>query len=284
VDPNLLTSLLDLPVALPASAWTGHIPFLNVLIAAIEPKRVVELGVNHGGSLIAAATAARRAGLSTDIVGIDTWRGDGHSGMFDGDKRYARLAALTAREFPNVRLMRSTFDEAIPAFAPASIDLLHIDGFHTYDAVRHDYETWKVKVAPGGVILFHDTQVRGRDFGVWRLWEELAVGNRTFEFAHSHGLGVLFTAPLSPRAANLLEFLDDPANATRLRTLAEFCGGTLPDRLAAARKADQDRAGADLPKALRRKVRRLQGKLAAIRQSRTWRLRTWLARRLRLRR
>jgi len=51
-------------------------------------------------------------------------------------------------------LYRMTFDQALANFPDASVDLLHIDGLHTYDAVKTDFETWRRKLSDRAVVLF----------------------------------------------------------------------------------------------------------------------------------
>ena len=70
-------------------------------------------------------------------------------------------------------LIRSTFDDAVDRFQDETINLLHIDGYHTYEAVSHDYNTWLPKVAKNGIVLFHDIEVRSGDFGVYKFWDEV---------------------------------------------------------------------------------------------------------------
>lgn len=190
----------------PQAAWLGHRRFGYDLVRNLRPRRLVELGVALGTAFFAFCQAVKDGGLDTELVAIDTWQGDEHTGPLGPDHLQSFNQAWRSC-FPDlaVRPIRRTFDEARGEFAAGSVDLLHIDGFHTYEASRHDYETWADSVGEGGVVLFHDIAVRDPDrgFGVYRLWEELKARFPTAEFAHSFGLGVLFTSDPPPDLARL---------------------------------------------------------------------------------
>ncbi|MGA1046120.1 MAG: class I SAM-dependent methyltransferase, partial [Phycisphaerales bacterium] len=178
-------------------AFAGHLPFVLWLVPRWRPRRIVELGVHTGNSLFAFAQAAaelRADGHPCEVFGVDTWQGDEHSGRY-GEEILETVSRVAKADHPEgLELVRATFDDAVTRFGPGSIDLLHIDGFHTYDAVRHDFETWRDRLSDRSVVLMHDVCVTDRaDFGVHRFWEEIRQRHPHATFTHAHGLGVLFT-------------------------------------------------------------------------------------------
>ncbi|QDM33327.1 class I SAM-dependent methyltransferase [Tardiphaga sp. vice352] len=178
--------------------WLGHIPFVMWLIGEVQPKVVVELGTETGVSLGAMCQAVNGLKLPTKIYGVDSWDGDINTGAYDASVYEDLTSYLETKNYGFVELVRSTFDSAVSRFADGSIDILHIDGCHTYDAVKHDFEVWRAKLSNRGVIMFHDTAVFRENFGVGRFWGEIASLFPSFEFSHSNGLGVLLIGPDQP--------------------------------------------------------------------------------------
>jgi GT2 family glycosyltransferase len=206
-NPHLLLThpySLTLPHRLTGiPSWHEHIPFAFALVAAIKPRVLVELGTYRGDSFCAFCQVVDGLGLPTACYAVDTWQGDDHAGRY-GEEVFEELSRYHDSRYGRFsRLVRSTFDEARSHFADGSVDLLHIDGLHTWEAVAHDFESWRAKLSDRAVVLFHDTNVREREFGVWRLWQELAARHPGFAFVHGHGLGVLAVGAQAP--AEILE-------------------------------------------------------------------------------
>jgi hypothetical protein len=213
------------PKVIVPSAWIQHAPFGFWIVNALRPRVLVELGTHHGFSYLVFLQAIQKIDYRCQCFAVDTWKGEEHSGVY-GPEVLAQLRNNHDDQYGNFsELLQSTFDDAAPRFAASSIDLLHIDGRHFFEDVKHDFEMWKPRMSDRGVILFHDTGVSTKQFGVYRLWEELSERYPSFEFKHAHGLGILGVGSEIP--SPVVEFLsltkDDP-DALLTRELYQSLG------------------------------------------------------------
>jgi hypothetical protein len=200
------------------NSWHGHIPFAFWLIKKLEPSVFVELGVHKGDSFSAFCQAVQFFSFNTACYGVDTWKGDDHAGFYD-ESIYQEYSGYHNDQYASFsRLIRTTFDDALGCFSDSSVDLLHINGRHRYEDVKHDFESWLPKLSAQAVVLFHNINVREREFGVWKLFLELSQQylGRTFSFIHSHGLGVLIVGAKVPDILQCLCHLEDE-DATYVR-------------------------------------------------------------------
>jgi hypothetical protein len=197
---NLPTSLQLLPKYKGPSAWWEHVPTAHLIIELIKPKVVVELGTHYGVSFFSFCEAAEKYANESYIYGIDTWSGDKQAGYY-GDEVYMRVKKyLDKYHSQRAQMVRCSFNEAESLFNKNSIDLIHIDGLHTYEAVKEDYETWLPKLKEGGTLLFHDWNVRKEGFGVWKLWEEIKCEEDfiCIGMEYGYGLGIATKTKVAP--------------------------------------------------------------------------------------
>jgi hypothetical protein len=81
---------------------------------------------------------------------------------------------------------------------PGGLDFLFIDGDHTLEGVRSDYDMYSPLVKPSGTIIFHDICVHRPEFNchVDKFWNELKKGREYWEFIENpdqglYGIGVI---------------------------------------------------------------------------------------------
>lgn len=180
------------------SPWSGHRRFVYDLVANIRPECIVELGSYYGCSAFTFLQALKDFDMKSHFYAIDTWEGDSFTENDYKENIYDSYKNIQEKLFAgqNAIMKRMTFDQACCDFEEESIDLLHIDGSHTYEDCRHDFEKWFSKVSRKGIILFHDIsddRLDGELLGSHLFWQEIKEQFPfTLEFPYSFGLGVLF--------------------------------------------------------------------------------------------
>jgi hypothetical protein len=234
-----LVPLYCMPKRTSGSAWQGHVPFAHWLVHVARPRTLVELGTQAGVSYSAFCDAVARSNSGTRCFAVDTWKGDKHAGFY-GEDIFDEFKPFHDQHYGAFStLLRTEFDDAAGQFKDGEIDLLHIDGLHTYEAVRHDFETWLPKLSPKAVVLFHDTNERRDDFGVWRFWAEVKERYPAFEFMHSHGLGLLCVGKAAPDHVTAICSIDSEERIVTIRRRFETASRLIEDEMRARRELEK---------------------------------------------
>lgn len=261
-DRNIDYDFLTPPLYNAMSSWVEHVPFAMWLIRRARPRVFVELGSHYGMSYFAFCQTVAARDLGTRCYAVDTWAGDEHAGFYS-DEVYQQVKAHNEAHYSEFSsLMRMRFDEALEHVPDGSVDLLHIDGRHYYEDVKEDFETWERKLSDRAIVLFHDTTVRERGFGVWKLWEELAGRYPSFNFVHGHGLGVIAHGKTIPEEmAPFFDMARDPEAVRDLRWIFRQTGKLLGDRNTAQDSVKDTKV---LVADLRQHVANIEGGIGAI--------------------
>ena len=153
------------------------------LLERDPPRAVVEIGTSLGGSFF---LFTRVAAPDATLISVDLPGGTYGGGYF---ATRGRLLRSFARARQRVELVRAdshdpkTLERTKRLLAGRAVDFLFVDGDHTYEGVRSDYEMYGALVRPGGLIAFHDiVPTTLEDVGVPAFWSELRVAHDTEEF------------------------------------------------------------------------------------------------------
>jgi hypothetical protein len=169
-------------------------PFARWLLER-KLDNVLEIGTLHGG------TTALWHSISTGrVVTIDLPLGrfGGKDHGYDSERCTQRKEDLESRFERLSQILGDSHSLAVWAevasiFQAGSVDLLFIDGDHTYAGVRQDFEQYKHFVRSGGVVAFHDILDtpfhRQTGCEVHTLWQELKKLYPTLEFVANEAWG-----------------------------------------------------------------------------------------------
>ena len=84
--------------------------------------------------------------------------------------------------------MRMTFEQAGRQIEPG-INLLHIDGWHKYEAVSRDFKLFKPLLAPQAHVMFHDVFSYYR--GMRLFWHLISWRYPSYLIPYGNGLGII---------------------------------------------------------------------------------------------
>ena len=169
----------------PGDTDEGKLLALCDIVRLLPSGDMLEVGSLYGRSALALAYLAGRHQIG-NVICVDPWSAQqlsdqgSQAAMLDGERlvidleRVFEIFLSSAAQVDNLGYIRATSNNAHPIYQAAQRDghldsamlgrialapqlsLLHIDGNHRYDHVRHDIETWSPHLAPGGWLLLDD--------------------------------------------------------------------------------------------------------------------------------
>lgn len=116
---------------------------------------IAEIGAYIGASACCFGAALLRSGAGR-VICIDTWNNDA---MTEGRRdTWQEFLDNTRRFSAFIVPVRGFSTEVIEQVAnlTSEIDLLFIDGDHSYDGVKADWECYKALLRAGSTVIFHD--------------------------------------------------------------------------------------------------------------------------------
>lgn len=143
---------------------------LLVLVSALQPRSIVELGVNVGGTLWAFSEICPAA----QLIAVDNQQ-DGVEARRD----HRDLATFVLGNTHSVK----TKKQICALLDDGQADVIFLDADHSYRATTMDWRDYSPMVRPGGLFAFHDIEPNPHPgFGSHLVWQEIRnTGRPTIE-------------------------------------------------------------------------------------------------------
>lgn len=169
----------------------SEITSLLEFVKNIKPITIMEIGTAMGGTLFLFSKVIPKDSL---LISCDLPRGDFGGGYlpwrvllyksFAMEKQVVRLIRGNSH---NIKILQKIKN----ILKGRKLDFLFIDGDHTYEGVKRDFELYKRLVRRGGIIAFHDIAPQPPEIKceVNKFWNEVKKKYKYKEFVENWGQG-----------------------------------------------------------------------------------------------
>lgn len=214
---DVLTTVLDVqpgwdPYRVKALQHREEFEEFTEYVAARNPLTVLEIGLFQGGT---SYVWTRGLESTQHVVGVDqpVWNETVHRRRRELYSDFSEDTRLDVVYGDSHAV--GTYDQ-VEELIDDDVDLLFVDGDHTYDGVKEDFRTYRRLLGDGGIVAFHDVRRHARDreekrarldrvddldeehvsvgrpaWGVHEFWEEVRAEYDTREFlSHSEQMGM----------------------------------------------------------------------------------------------
>ncbi|MBS1517272.1 MAG: class I SAM-dependent methyltransferase [Bacteroidetes bacterium] len=162
----------------------GELKELCKRVKERRPKVITEIGTWNGGTFYVWSRISPQA---EKIISIDLPEGQ-YGGGYD-EKRIKFFSEFVSdRNNTSLSFIRSdsklpeTQEKLRSILGKDKIDFLYIDGDHTYEGIKKDFEIYLKFMSDDGIVGFHDINTFKKGYGVHKYWNEIKSNYRYEEF------------------------------------------------------------------------------------------------------
>jgi predicted O-methyltransferase YrrM len=121
---------------------------------AKNKNSVIEIGSFLGASATAFVPALAESGV---LYAIDTWKNDAMSeGIRDTKSDFIKNVGAHIQNIRMIQGYSSQMCEVLSNTIKSPVDILFIDGDHSFEGALADWENYKQFLATGSIVIFHD--------------------------------------------------------------------------------------------------------------------------------
>lgn len=162
---------------------------LLAILKKVKPVYVLEIGTAFGGTLF---LFTRIASEYTHIISVDIGGWGVRGGYPDWKKAFYKSFALPNQEVHLLKMdshAAATLEKVESILDGKKLDFVFIDGDHTYEGVKKDFEMYAPLVVGKGLIAFHD--IISSSLGVNKFWNEVKSRYDYKEIGTREGIGLI---------------------------------------------------------------------------------------------